>query len=181
MDSGQYLIELAILIILLLVPMGFGIGIFWAIFSPELRKHMRKRWWLYIIWFVVSIMIIGVLFPVSPGGIQVAKEAKTRAGISQIQTALLAYQTEYDKFPPGKDNATIIRELMSDSPRQIAFLNLKPADMNAKGEALDAWSTPLRISLTDAQAPVIQSAGPDKKWNTPDDITRQSEASPSGR
>jgi len=175
------LIQSSLILALALVPVLFIARLIEAIFSSRVRKQILKWWWAYILWLALSLMVLGLVFPVSNVGIRAAKEAKTRNMMSQIQIAVLAYQTEYETPPPGKDSATIIRELMSDNHRGIAFLNLKPIhDMNAKGEALDAWSTPLRITLADSQVPIIQSAGPDKKWNTPDDISSQSGGIPSG-
>ncbi len=171
MGVGQIFILIIFAITLFLVPILLAIRTFLAPFFPKLQEQIRIRGWGYTLWLFGIILILFVLFPYSPGGIQANKNAKTAALMENIQTAILAYQTEYDKPPPGKDNATLIRELMSDNPRSIAFLNIRPTtDMNAKGEALDAWGTPLHISLADPQHPIIQSAGVDKKWNTQDDM-----------
>jgi len=171
MGIGQTFIVIIVIIAFFLVPLSLAISIFLAFFSSTQRAYIRKRWWLYALWSIASLSIIASNFPWGPGErFGSSREARTAATMSQIQIAILAYQTEYNMPPPGKDNATLIRELITDNPRSIVFLNLRPTDMNARGEALDAWGTPFHISLADPQDPLIQSAGPDKKWNTPDDM-----------
>jgi len=68
-----------------------------------------------------------------------------------------------------------MKELAGDNPRKIEFISLMPQHFNEKGEVVDIWGTPLRLSVADPEHPVIQSAGPDKQWNTPDDMNWEKE------
>jgi len=182
MNTFEWSIFFCAMIGMFLVPVFFAGRMISAIFSTKSRDAIRKKKVLHCVWFVVSVLFVGCLLTPNSGGhhLRAALRAKTRAEMNQLQIAIIAYQNEYDTLPPGKDNAVMVRELISDNPRQIAFLNLKPTDMNAAGEVLDAWHTPMRITLVDPQHPLIKSAGPDKTWDTPDDISSQSGDNSSG-
>ena len=49
----------------------------------------------------------------------------------------------------------------------------KVNQMDSRDELVDGWGTPFRISyLSDSEVSIV-SAGPDKIFGTPDDITNQ--------
>jgi hypothetical protein len=153
-----------------IIPILFVGRMVSLMFSREGREQIRKRWWFYALWCLTSVFLVfGLLFP-GGGNLAAARRAITANRIDQLQTGIVSYQTEYELPIPGANNADIVKELEGENPRRIAFLNLRSSDKNAKGEILDAWGTPLRVTMTDPQHPLIQSAGPDRKWNTPDDI-----------
>jgi hypothetical protein len=43
-------------------------------------------------------------------------------------------------------------------------------EINLKGELLDAWETPFRITIVQPKGLLIQSAGQDRRFGTADDI-----------
>jgi len=100
-----------------------------------------------------------------------AKRAGTENSMHQIQTAFMAYQAEYSTLPPARDPVGFIKNLLGDNPRGIAFLSLGAKDQDAEGRMLDKWGTPFAITVLDAQHLRIVSAGPDKKWQTADDLS----------
>ncbi len=104
-------------------------------------------------------------------GIKTSKAARTQNQMSQITTAFLNYETEYGVPPPAQDPAGFIRALVDDNPRRIAFLNVSPKDLDSHGQPLDSWSTPFAITFPDPEHLSIRSAGPDRIWGTPDDLS----------
>jgi hypothetical protein len=91
--------------------------------------------------------------------------------IVQICTACQYYVIEYGALPPTSENYRLKKILCGDNPRGIAFLNLRSSDFSLNGEMIDPWKTPFRIAFdSDSKVHVI-SAGPDKIFGTPDDIT----------
>jgi hypothetical protein len=172
-DVISTIIEIVLVLILLLSPPLFIGSCIASIYSKGVRAKIKRHKWLFASWGVSSllcILILSAIVSAASGVIGTAKKARTIAEQDQIHTAILNYETEYGKPSPATDNAGIKRELEGDNPRKIEFINIKPQDLNDKRELMDAWGTPFRISVADPDHPVIQSAGPDKQWNTPDDM-----------
>ena len=80
-----------------------------------------------------------------------------------------AYNSDFSTFPDRGDSIRLTKSLLGDNPRHMAYLTLKPDQMNSQGEIIDEWGTPLRIK-NDANHNRVQSAGPDRKWGTDDDL-----------
>ena len=76
-------------------------------------------------------------------------------------------------MPETTDNTRLQKILSGDNPRKIAFLLLKPTDLNSTGEMIDSWGTPFRITYGPESTVHVISAGPDKIFGTTDDITNQ--------
>ena len=128
-----------------------------------LRSRFFKSFGFTLIELLVVMSIIailaGVLFPVVNSAINAAKRAKANATISQIQTAVLAYNTEYSVYPVATGTGTdtiysdsdgtdwaILDEVLAGNvrpstgasftpstgptnTRAIPFLNLKSSDV----------------------------------------------------
>jgi len=145
-----------------------------APFSSNIRGLIRSYKTLYVLSFLISFMVIASIIAepfVMNGVLADAKTHKTRAQIQQLHTALLVYAGEYPVPAQTMDNAHWIGILRADNPRHLALLTLPDSDMNSQGEMTDAWKTPLLINMKDPINPIVQSAGPDRKWNTPDDMS----------
>jgi len=97
--------------------------------------------------------------------------SKTQMELDQIRKGILDYETEYGNPPPPTDNRELMQILQGFNPHKIQFITSEPWEFNAKEEPVDAWGNRLRISMTDPKKPLVQSAGPDKKWDTADDLT----------
>jgi hypothetical protein len=95
---------------------------------------------------------------------------------TMIRDACLQYITEYNHLPPFVDNKQLTSALLGNNPRHIAFLSLAPKEVNSDGEVVDRWGTPLRIIFEGASGIQVISAGPDKVFNTMDDIVSNSPA-----
>ncbi|MCE0485164.1 MAG: hypothetical protein LV479_13125 [Methylacidiphilales bacterium] len=162
------------LLLILLMPFCFLARVISALFSERSRKAIQQNKLFHVCWFLASMASFVLLFEALVAGgpsIKATQRAKTNATMEAIQTAIVAYQTEYGTSPPEDSNAELAKVLEGANPRRIAFISMLPRDSNAQGEILDAWGTPLRIKVTKITPLQIQSAGPDKVWNTKDDVT----------
>jgi hypothetical protein len=97
--------------------------------------------------------------------------SKTQTELDQISKGILSYETEYGNPPPPTDDRELMQVLQGFNPHKTQFITSEPWELNSKEEPVDTWGNRLRISLTDPKNPLVQSAGPDKKWNTADDLT----------
>jgi hypothetical protein len=93
-----------------------------------------------------------------------------------IQSACLAYMTEYNRLPPISDNHTLTAALLGDNSRHLTFIFLSKDELNANNEMIDLWRTPLKITSQGASGIQITSAGPDKVFGTADDIVTNNAA-----
>jgi prepilin-type N-terminal cleavage/methylation domain-containing protein len=126
-----------------------------------------------LIELLVVISIIAVLaalaFPAVNGAIDSAKKAKAKSDVTQIVTAIKAYQTEYGRLPiwtagddwyDSSDNNNLFDILRGHTagnnndrnPRRIAFIEIRPAKNNkdglaADGKFYDPWGTPYFVKI----------------------------------
>jgi hypothetical protein len=103
-------------------------------------------------------------------GIVTNSRAKLATEFTQVQTAVLAYYTEYAEYPVAPDNATLIKKLSQANPRRIPFLTFRASEENSRGELLDPWGTPVRMPVGADGGLRMTSAGPDRIFGTADDI-----------
>ena len=82
-----------------------------------------------------------------------------------IVVAAQAYHNEYSAIPKGS-TADILKALQGDNPRRILFLEPSDTPMS------DTWGTPYRVTA-DKGTLIVSSAGPDRHWDTGDDIKRE--------
>ena len=148
--------------------------------AEETKPAKRKVWTVYgivalvlLLALILAIFSGSVILRAGPAALRAARRAQAANEINQIQTACLGYYTEYAQMPDSPENSRLIKSLTGDSPRKIQFLSLNPRDLNSKGEMIDPWGTPFRITF-DADSTVhVTSAGPDKVFGTADDLTNQ--------
>jgi len=135
------------------------------------EKLVKKKFWTP--YGVLAFLIILVFIISIPGGApgRAAFIAKASNYVSQIDTACQAYRTEYGTLPPTSENYRLKKILCGDNPRGIPFITLKPSDLSPNGDMIDPWKTPFRIVFDPESKVHVISAGPDKIFGTPDDIT----------
>jgi len=144
------------------------------------QKPAGKKRVVTIYGVVALLIVLAVLLTVMPIGGRVftaAKKARLASEFTQIQTAVHGYYTEYSVYPSASDSATLVRILSGaakeGNARQIPFINLKPSDLDAQGNLLDPWGTPVEVSVMTDGKIRFRSAGPDKIFGTADDITNR--------
>lgn len=115
-----------------------------------------------LIELLIVIAIIGILmsllFPAVNSAIDAARKAQAKNDVTQIATAVIAYETEYGRLPLTNASDSIVAvsgnwlKALSGSnvdglnPRQIVFLELQAAKKgkggtNTSGEFVDPWTT----------------------------------------
>jgi len=132
-----------------------------------------------LIELLVVIAIIGILmallFPAVNGALDAARKAQAKNDVTQIATAVIAYETEYGKLPPATTGQAIDGTLISaltglttnDNPRKIVFLEVNLSKKGKSGvdsltsptKYLDPWGGSYIIAIDDDYDNTIPTAG----------------------
>jgi hypothetical protein len=95
------------------------------------------------------------------------KDRPVRAFNSEVDglfEAFHQYKTHVGNYPSGS-NIEIAKALLEgQNPKKIIILAVKKAELNAKGEIVDPWGTPLKIYFANNEV-LIRSAGPNKQFD----------------
>jgi len=147
--------------------------------SPK-PSSIKETWIPYVIVCFVLIFALGLICaPLTRNdfklglGVVAAQKSKVAYLEKEIETACAAYKEEYGTLPQTSENYQLIKILQQDNPRKISFLENNSNDFNSNGEIVDPWGTPFRITFDSDSKVHAASAGPDKVFGTPDDVTNQ--------
>jgi len=121
-----------------------------------------------LIELLIVIAIIGILmallFPAVQNALDAAKKAQAKNDVTQLATAVTAYEAEYGRLPRTNENGQVDRDLMTalmgqtnsatvPNPRAITFFEAKNAkggkggyDTNS-GNFVDPWGGQYYISF----------------------------------
>jgi len=128
---------------------------------------MRRGCVILIIVACLVLQVISVLF-----FIFVWPEKKKR-GTSQtiyvLEKCLEDYKRDNSKYPEG-DNQAITDALYGQNPREKVYL-VSGGSLIRDGLLCDFYKQPLRFVFPDADTVKVVSSGPDKTFDTEDDIT----------
>jgi hypothetical protein len=84
--------------------------------------------------------------------------------VDNLFEAFHQYRQHVGEYPKG-NNAEIAKALLEgNNPKRIVILAVKKAELNAKGEIVDPWGTPLKIYFANNEV-IIRSAGPNKQFD----------------
>ena len=97
-----------------------------------------------------------------------SKTAEYNADLGDLFTALQKYKEVVGSYPVG-NNLEVAKALLGDNPKGLIIIVGHKQNVNAKGEFIDPWGTPLRIYFS-GDGILIRSAGPNKRF---DDSTVQ--------
>ena len=97
------------------------------------------------------------------------------AEVDSLFEAFHKYREYVGRYPEGS-NADIVKALTGNNSKKVIILAVKKENLNAKGEVVDPWGTPLKIYFADHEV-LLRSAGPnrvfeDSKAKTGDDYFR---------
>lgn len=99
---------------------------------------------------------------------------KKKSGTSQtiyvIEKAMEDYRRDHDGSYPEGDNKEISGVLAGNNAREKVYLSTKGAVMR-DGALCDFYKEPLRFEYPEGGSVKISSSGPDKAFETEDDIT----------
>ena len=89
--------------------------------------------------------------------------------LDRVRLMFRDFRTVAGENPVGT-NAEIMRTLMGDNARQATLGPPEGQSLNAEGELVDRWGTPLFFHQLSKTVMEIRSAGPDRTMGTDDDI-----------
>jgi len=106
----------------------------------------------------------------APSGPEPAPGIKPAVLLGNMRIVFRNYQSRFGGNPVG-NNREITRALNGSNPGQVVFLNPEDgAQINARGELVDNWGTPLFFHQLSGTVMEIRSAGPDRRMWTADDL-----------
>ena len=86
------------------------------------------------------------------------------AEVDNLFDAFHQYKTHVGSYATGNSVEIAKALLEGQNPKKIIILAVKKADLNAKGEIVDPWGTPLKIYFANNEV-LIRSAGPNKQFD----------------
>src|ERR1043166_6196234 len=92
-----------------------------------------------------------------------ARNSRLSTDVESLFDGLQKYKEYVGSYPVGS-NAEIAKALQGGNPKRVTVLVGRKLDMNAKGEYIDPWGTPLRIYFSDSSV-LIRSAGPNGRFD----------------
>jgi len=83
--------------------------------------------------------------------------------VDQLFEAFHKFKTIVGKYPTGS-NAEIAKSIREgNNEKRLMIMAVKDSQLNAKGEIVDPWGTPLKIYFAQNEV-LIRSAGPNKQF-----------------
>lgn len=113
--------------------------------------------------------------PDPPAGSQIADalnapDGKIRRDLEILDELFGAFHTNFPRLGnPVGENVEITAALTGENPAKFVFISPRHPAINARGELCDRWGTPFRFHQISGTQMEIRSAGPDRKFATPDD------------
>jgi hypothetical protein len=99
-----------------------------------------------------------------------APDGTIRRDLEILNELFGAFHTNFPRLGnPVGENHEITAALLGENPAQFRFLSRAHRALNARGELCDRWGTPFRFHQISGTAMELRSAGPDRKFGTPDD------------
>ena len=110
--------------------------------------------------------------------------AECKRLIREMDGAIRAYELDQDRYPSLCRNAEVVQALSSSTAGEPPYFDFSPWRLNDEKEVTDPWGRPLRFYNNAVNWPGnrgeahyhnketfdLSSAGPDGRWDTPDDI-----------
>jgi hypothetical protein len=72
------------------------------------------------------------------------------------------YKEHVGDYPRG-NNSELAKALTGNNAKKVIILAVRKDNLNAKGEIVDPWGTPLKIYFADNEV-LIRSAGPNRRF-----------------
>jgi len=115
--------------------------------------------------------------PYDPAAFPIAARLNAPGGTVAADLAVLQelFDTWRTNFPregnPVGENAEITAALLGTNRLELALVPRRHPALNANGELQDRWGTAYRFHQLSGERMEITSAGPDRRFGTPDDAT----------
>jgi hypothetical protein len=119
---------------------------------------------------VAQLLVIGVLAAGAVWGYFEVREWNSQRSqralateVDQLFEAFHKYKTIVGRYPSG-NNAQIAKSIREgDNEKHLMIMAVRDSQLNAKGEIIDPWGTPLKIYFAQNEV-LIRSAGPNKQF-----------------
>lgn len=99
-----------------------------------------------------------------------ASDGTIRRDLAILDELFGAFHTNFPRLGnPIGENVEITSALTGENPAKFVFISPRHRAINALGELCDRWGTPFRFHQVSGTQMEIRSAGPDRKFATPDD------------
>jgi len=99
-----------------------------------------------------------------------APDGSVSADLKLVHEIFAAWLTNFrEQGIPIGENRDVTAALTGANPLSFAFVPRNHPAINARGELCDRWGTPFRFHPLSRQQMELRSAGPDRKFGTPDD------------
>jgi hypothetical protein len=127
----------------------------------EFMQKARKVVQILLIIAVIGAGIWGYFALRKWQGLQ--NERALGAEVDQLFEAFHKYKQIVGKYPQGS-NAEIAKSIREgNNEKKLMILAVKDSQLNAKGEIVDPWGTPLKVYFAQNEV-LIRSAGPNKQF-----------------
>lgn len=139
--------------------------------NREITRAVRRgQAGMTLLEIMIVLAILGLLMGVlvGPRIFRALSGAKKDTGVEVVRQFSQGY-IEYERA--HENDQTTCPEDLGQAMIREKFVNWKKVDKN--GDPKDTWNIPLRIvcpGTEDKDGIDVSSAGPDKKWDTADDI-----------
>lgn len=127
---------------------------------------------------VIISMLALLTLPATKKARTKAAILKTKAIIASIEAALSMYQTDMGNYPESTGSSVILIEAlmgpMDDENWKGPYMRFKQKDVDENKNVIDTWGNPLKYVYPQNEKSnvpfIVVSSGPDKKFETADDI-----------
>ncbi len=108
-------------------------------------------------------------FPLGPSPRPAEADPTAAADLDKISLMIRDYRTIAGENPVGT-NAEIMKAIMGENPRGAKIGPPEGMSLNASGELIDHWGSPIFFHQLSRDLMEIHSAGPDLRMGTEDDL-----------
>jgi type II secretion system (T2SS) protein G len=121
---------------------------------------------------LAGLIVWGLMNPLR-GPRNAARIAQCKSEIAALIAASNKYKEDYSSYPRG-NGSEIIRSLLGNNPRKIAFFYVSPNRLKSDGVFLDPWGTAYQIRIEFETNFIVRSAGINRQFGDKDDETSTS-------
>ncbi|MCM8805169.1 MAG: type II secretion system protein GspG [Candidatus Omnitrophica bacterium] len=135
-----------------------------------------------LIEILVVLTIISMVAAISLPALKKARNKaailRTKGMISSLEAALFMYQTDMGDFPNSSGSSKILVEALmgpiEDENWKGPYMRFKQNDIDQENNIVDTWRNPIHYFYPQSEKNnvpfIIVSSGPDRKFDTNDDI-----------
>jgi hypothetical protein len=138
----------------------------------EKPDYLRHRWIGYVLVTLLVPAAVILFFNALVNDNMETKITRTTTLVEALNTACQAYISDNGELPKDLDNRSLY-DAVSGNAGGKYYMVFNARDVNSDREMVDSWGTPLRVTRVSATAAKIESAGPDGRFGTADDIANK--------